>query len=253
MRVSRFVLIGSLLVTAGCFQGQRLIKLNVDGSGTIVDTIKLSEQAKGMLAGFEQADKSSPAEKKAKKETKLKERAAKMGEGVSLVGFDVAADGSEKMTYAFKDINKLKVGNGPSPSDSDSDSKEDPFTFKFAKTGASSTLTVLSPKPKPSDKPAEKKPEKPEEAAQQIAMLKSMMAGLKMSMAVEVNGRLIKTSSPHSAGSTVTLLELDFDQLDEAGLKKMAAAGDAPDPSVFKGVKGVKISGQETTIEFAAK
>jgi hypothetical protein len=251
MRVSRLVLVGSLLLTGACFQGQRLIKLNVDGSGTIVDTVKLSEQAKGMMAGMEQADKSTPAEKKTKKEAKLKERATKMGEGVTFVSLDTAADGTEKMTYTFKDINKVKVTNAPPPSESDSDSKEDPFSFRFSKNGASSVLTVVSPKPKPSDKPAEKKPEKPEEMAQQIAMMKAMMAGLKMTMAVEVNGKLVKTSSPHAAGSTVTIMEVDFDQLDEAGLKKLAAAGDNPDPSLFKGIKGVKFSGQETTIEFS--
>lgn len=253
MRTSRLALLPALLTTAACFQGQRLIKLNVDGSGTIVDTVKLGEQAKGMLAGMEQAEPGTPAEKKAKKEAKLKERAGQMGEGVSLVSFEATADGTEKMTYSFKDIGKLRVTNAPPPSVSDSASKEEPFTFRFTKSGGSSVLTVVRPKDKAPEKPAEKKPEKPEEVAQQVAQMKAMMAGLKIALAIEVNGKLVKTTSPHASGSTVTVMELDFDQLDTAGLKTLAMATGEPDPKMLKGLKGVKVPDSETTIEFAAK
>ena len=71
MRVSRLMLVPALMLAAGCMKGQRTIKVNADGSGTIVDTIKLGEQAKGMLASMESMDKATPAEKKAKKDTKL--------------------------------------------------------------------------------------------------------------------------------------------------------------------------------------
>ena len=48
MRASRLLVIPALLATVGCMQGQRLIKVNADGSGTIVDTVKLGEQARSM-------------------------------------------------------------------------------------------------------------------------------------------------------------------------------------------------------------
>src|SRR5262245_17668876 len=163
MRVSRLMLVPVLLLAAGCMKGQRTIKVNADGSGTIVDTIKLSEQAKGMLAGMEEMDKSSPAEKKAKKETKLKGMATAMGEGVTFVSRVDTKDGAEQITYSFKDITKIKVDSTPNPSSADkSSSKEDPLTFRFAKTGANPVVTVVFPKAKPST--GEKKPEpKPEE------------------------------------------------------------------------------------------
>ena len=49
MRVSRLMLVPALMLAAGCMKGQRVVKVNADGSGTIVDTITLGEQAKGML------------------------------------------------------------------------------------------------------------------------------------------------------------------------------------------------------------
>jgi hypothetical protein len=253
MRVSRLMLVPAVLLAAGCMKGQRTIKVNADGSGTIVDTITLGEQAKGMLASMESMDKSSPAEKKAKKDTKLKTAATAMGEGVSFVSLVEGKDGSETVTYAFKDISKLKIEPMPNPSSADSkSSNEEPITFRFAKTGANPVVTVVFPKPKPST--GEKKPApKPEEIQQAIGMMKGMMAGLRVASMLEVNGKLVKTSSPWGAtGNKVTLMEIDFDQLDEAGLKKLAASGnEMPSPATLKGVKGLKVSDGEMTVEFS--
>lgn len=253
MRMSRLMLAPALLLAAGCMQGQRVIKVNADGSGTIVDTVKLGEQARSMMASMEQMDKTPAAEKKAKKDAKLKEQAAAMGEGVSFVSLQTTKDGAEQITYSFKDVSKIKVDTTPSPSDSKSDmkseSKEEPLTFRFSRAGGNSLLTVVFPKPKAS---AEKKPApKPEELTQAVAMMKGMMAGLKMSSVVEVNGKIVKTNSPYAAGSRVTLLEMDFDQLDEAGLKVLASSGDGPpSASALKNVKGLKASDGEITVEF---
>jgi hypothetical protein len=253
MRVSRLMLVPALMLAAGCMKGQRVIKVNADGSGTIVDTITLGEQAKGMLAGMEGMDKSTPAEKKAKKETKLKAAATAMGEGVTYVSQVENKDGGETITYAFKDISKIKIEPMPNPSSADSkSSNEEPITFRFAKTGANPVVTVVFPKPKPST--GEKKPEpKPEEIQQAIGMMKGMMAGLRVTSQLEVNGKLVKTSSPWGAtGNSVTLMEIDFDQLDEAGLKKLAASGnDMPSPAMLKGVKGLKVNDGEMTVEFS--
>ena len=249
MRVSRLMLAPALLLAAGCMQGQRVIKVNADGSGTIVDTVKLGEQAKGMLASMESMDKTPAAEKKAKKDAKLKAQAAAMGEGVTFVSRSDTKDGAEQITYSFKDISKIKVDTAPSPSDNDSTSKEDPLTFRFAKHGGNSVVTVVFPKNKAAD--AAKEPPKPEELQQAMAMMKGMMAGLKMKTLLQVNGTVVKTNSPYAAGSDVTLMEVDFDQLDEAGLKKLAASGkDMPSPAELKGVKGLKMNDGEVSVEF---
>lgn len=255
MRFARLAVVPAVLFSAACFQGQRLIKVNADGSGSVVDTVKLTAQAKGMLDGMEQMDKTSPKEKKAKKDAKLKAQTAAMGEGVTFVKAEPTKDGSERLTWSFKDVSKLKLDTSPTVSSGDANSSSDPLTFRFAKSGGSSVLTVVFAPPKPTDPSEKPKKSTPEEEAQGMAMMKGMMAGLKMTTAVEVNGKLVKTSSPYAAGSTVTLLEIDFDQIDEAGLNKLSGSDPSAPPSaeLLKGVKGIKASSGEVTIEFAGK
>jgi hypothetical protein len=256
MRLGRLMMVAPVvLLSVGCFQGQRTFKVNADGSGTIVDTTKLGEQAKGMLAGMEEMDKSSPAEKAAKKKAKLAEKAAAMGEGVTYVSTVSGKDG-DVVTYAFKDITKVRASSMPSPDDS-ATSKDEPLTFRFTKSAAgNSVLTVVSPKEKPADPAAkaEAKPKKkPEEIQQEITMMKGMMAGLKIKSVVEVNGKIVKTSSAYAVGPAVTLMEMDFDALDMAALQKLSEGGPGgpPTPAMMKGIKGIKVSDPEVTIEFA--
>jgi len=255
MRLARLAVVPVVLFSVACFQGQRVIKVNADGSGSVVDTVKLTAQAKSMLDGMDQMDSSSPAEKKAKKDAKLKALAVAMGEGVTFVKAEPTTDGGERLTWSFKDVSKLKLETSPTMSAAETKSSGEPLTFRFARSGASSLLTVVVAPPKPKDPAQQPKKSTPEEEAQGMAMMKGMLAGLKMTTAVEVNGKLVKTSSPYAAGSTVTLLEIDFDQIDEAGLKKLSAADPStpPTPDMLKGVKGIKASMGEVTIEFAGK
>jgi hypothetical protein len=264
MRFGRLLLLPAALVAAGCFQGQRLIKVNADGSGTITDTVTLGEQAREMMSAMGDMDKSTPAEKKAKKDAKLKSLAEAMGPGVTVAAFEPSVNnGPEKVTYAFKDISTIKVDATPdmTEGESKSDPKE-PLTFRFEKKGGNSVVTVVGAGPKPGEKKA-----KPAEApggeagakmqAQAMVMMKTMMKGLKMNTAIEVNGKIAKTNAAHVAGPRVTLLDLDFDVIasDEATFKKFSEAGDDPksmDPAVLAGLKGIKVQTvPEVSIEFA--
>jgi hypothetical protein len=253
MKIGTLALVPAVLLTVGCFQGQRTFKVNADGSGTIVDTVKLGEQAKGMLQGMEQMDSSSPAEKKAKKAAKYAEAAAAMGEGVTYVSTVPTKDGGEVTTYAFKDINKVRAVGMPNP-DPSSSSKEEPMTFKLAKNAAGNSVLTVTAAPKKAEAAKAEKPakKKPEDTAKEIAMMKAMLAGLNIKSVVEVNGKVVKASSPNLAGSAVTLLAIDFDALDAAALQKMAESGSdgPPTPEQMKGVKGITMSGDEVTIEF---
>lgn len=261
MRLAPVACLPLLLLTAGCLQGQRVIKVDANGSGTITDTITLGEQARGMLAGLSEMDKTPPAEKKARTEAKLKERAAAMGPGVTFVSFSPSVqNGPEKIVYAFTDVSRIKVDGSPDPSDNDSKAEaKQPLTFRLEKRGGNSLLTVAGAGPRPAAAKAGGA-DAPKEAAAKMqagamAMMKTMLKGLKMTTLVEVGGRVVKTSSPWTQGSTVTLVDVDFDQLvaDEASFKKLSEAGDPQslDPTVLKGLKGIKVqTTPETTIEF---
>jgi hypothetical protein len=258
MRFGRLTLLPAVLVLVGCFQGQRTFKVNADGSGTIVDTVKLGEQAMGMRQGMSEMDSSTPAEKAAKKKAKYAEMAAAMGEGVSFVSIVPSKDGGEVATYSFKDITKLRTSMMPTPDESTT-TKGEPLTFKLSRNAAGNTvLVVAAAAEKPAaasgtPEAAAAKKKTPAEIQQEIAMMKGLMAGLKIRSVVEVNGRLVKSSSPHASGATVTLMEMDFDQLDAAALQKMAESGTDGPPSAasLKGLKGIKASDPEVTIEFS--
>lgn len=250
MRNARLALVPVVLMTAACFQGQRVVKINADGSGQVVDTVKLTEQAKSMMAAMEEMDKSTPAQKKAKKEATYKQKGTAMG--LTFVSMETTPEGATRTTYSFKDVTTVKISPMPTLDSEKEDKTDEPVGFKFAK-GGSSVLTVVHPKPKAPASPAAKKPApKPEEIQQTLTMMKGMMAGLKMSFQVQTNGKLVKTSSPYVSGNTVTLMEMDFDALDEASLKKLASADSSGPPSadLLKGLKGVKATDGEVTIEF---
>lgn len=265
MRFERLLLVPAVLATVACIQGERVIKLRADGSGTIVDTVTLGEQAREMMGAMAGMDQTSPAEKKAKQDAKLKARAELMGPGVTLVSFVPGTKTSpEKLTYAFKDITKIKIEPSADSAENDSQSEaKNPLTFRFEKRGSGGLLTVMGVSPKPDPKaevPAAPTKEAAEAAAklqaQALVMMKTMLKGLKMTTLIEVDGKLLKTSSPWSEGRAVTVLAIDFDQVaaDEAGMKKLSAMSGDPgnvDPADLRDVKGIKVQpNPELTIEF---
>jgi hypothetical protein len=249
------LLLPLVFATAACFQGQRVIKVNADGSGTIEDTIIPGDQLKAMIAMGEKRDK-------AKEKAKMQAAAAAMGPGVTVVSDETTPEGNLKAVFAFKDISQIKIEMSPGPaSGEDKQSKQPPLSFRFARQGGKSVLTVVQPEPKKAEDGA-KPPEGMEQMAQGMwAMMKGMLKGLKLKTVVQVNGQLVKASTPHAdtKGASVTLLEMDFDQItaDDANFKKFTKAGSDPDqmdPKLLQGVKGIKVSPQrEVVIEFAGK
>jgi hypothetical protein len=96
------VVVGGLLA-GGCIQGQRAIKVNADGSGTVVDTTKLI----GMAAAMKDMGNSSSAQAKVNREAALKKKAT--AQGLTFVSVATDADGVEKVTYKFADITKTQL------------------------------------------------------------------------------------------------------------------------------------------------
>jgi hypothetical protein len=91
-------------------------------------------------------------------------------------------------------------------------------------------------------------------ATGQIAMIKSLLAGARVLLAVEPAGPVVRTSSPYVEGQRVTLLEIDLDEAlkDETLLPRLQAAATPDDAkAVIKGVAGIKINlDREITVEF---
>lgn len=253
-----------LLGCAGCLQIEKIVKLKPDGSGTIEETLVMSKSAieglKQMASGLGGDKTKEPKPFNLLDETKLKEAATKMGEGVTFVSATKIENGTGegfKAIYAFTDINKLKLDQNPSgsmPSSGNlkaSDDKQEPITFRFAK-GAPATLAITMSEPEL--KPKKEQPEGMEEMAMQ--MMQQMFKDMKMNIAVEVDGAIKETNAEYRDGARVTLMEMDFNKLLADPVKFKAVAKANPQTvqeakKMMKGLDGVKIeSATEVKIQF---
>ena len=201
----------------------------------------------------------------------LERTATRMGKGVRLVSAEPfkGANGFEgsKAIFAFDDINQIQVSQGPSMGGSTDGrvspepTPEDPVKFKLTRAGGTSTLTIAfidqpggASKADPGANPmADMDLTNP----MMMGMLKSMFAGFKINIDLEVAGAIVKTNAEYVTGSRLTLLEMDMDSLlaDEAKLKVLQGKL-GPDASLsaikpyLKDIKGIKVDGPTISVEF---
>jgi len=89
-----------------------------------------------------------------------------------------------------------------------------------------------------------------------LAQMKELFGGMKISLAVEVMGAIVRTNATHREGSKITLMEMDFGKLFEhqENLKKFSAQ--KPDTiedakKMMKDIPGIKVElNKEVTIDF---
>ena len=161
-------------------------------------------------------------------EEQLKKQATQFGEGVRYVSSErltQAGMQGARAVYAFDSVDKLAVGSGRNRSASmaqgapPSGASGPPMQFAFTKSGNTlSRLTISFPDQKRDAAPAgETAPvagkgmaDIPPEA---LAMVRSMFDGARVAVAVEVDGKIIKSNAPATDGSRATLIEIDFGQL----------------------------------------
>lgn len=255
------------LALPGCLQNETTIHLNKDGSGTLIDETLLGAQMLAMmdqmLAGFGGGGADKPKEDPTKQmfsEDKAKKRAAELGEGVTFVKSEPLEKNGAKgarTTYAFKDINKLKVSTGDSMQNmskmgpmgeapAPAAKKQEPIGFAFA----NGKLTIKMPEPeKPAapEAPAAEGPGKPDmDTPEAQAMMKQMMGDMKMSLKIVCDSGIAETNASNKDGNTITLFEMDMGKLMEnpETFKKLSSV-DQKDPAAameaMKNIKGVKV------------
>ena len=259
----------------GCLQIEKVVKLQPDGSGTVEESLVMGKdvvaQMEQMAAGFgglgeKKEDKPAAKGFDLLDEKKLKGAAEKMGEGVTFVSakkIDNDKGSGYVATYAFKDINKLKLDQNPGDampaptgvkkSSGPGASKVEPVTFKFTK-GAPAELVVKMPAPD------FKKPDKKEKAGgmedMAMQMMQQVFKDMKVTMAIEVAGAIKETNAEYKDGSRVTLMEMDFNKLLANPEKFKQLAKENPktlqeSKALMKSIDGVKVeTAPEVTIKF---
>jgi hypothetical protein len=247
------------IATAGCLRSTTTIELRADGSGTVLQETAVTAQALAMLKGFasSQGD-AAKAQSEIFSEEQARQAAATMGVTfVSGEPIKTAELEGYRARYRFDDISKVKVNMDPGVAGMSGDARRPPFGFSFAKTPASSILTIDMPEQAPGKgampglPPMGGSDADKAQAAQALVMMKMMMKGLFVDVALNVDGRIIKSNAPAVEGSRVTLLQIDFDKLlaDEAALQKLTSTSDL---KALASVPGLKVATEPTvTIEFA--
>lgn len=275
--VRLFCLVTALLTLAGCFQVTTVVRVNPDGSGIVEERMLMSKKLLAQLNEFVSAFAEEGAEPPKPVELfepeKLRQAAKGMGEGVSFATarkLTTADFEGYEAEYAFTDINKLRLNQKSSPPlpSAREGEKSAPLTFSFTRGNPATLIvrqqdapaaTATAAPPSPQEQAA-----KPEGApgAPQLKGAEEMFRGLRVALAIEVNGTITKTNATHRDGSRVTIIDLDWDKLaggaeQLAGLGLGAQGGDISldqAKKLFKNVPGVKVDlNQELRVEFAGK
>ena len=253
----------STLALTACLNSTTIVKVKPDGSGTVEQITLVNTAAKGMIgAQAGQGGAQGPMMSRAE----LERMAANMGKGVRLVSSEPAKGemGFEgvKAIFAFDDINTIQISEGPSSGGSRSaePTNDDPVRFKLTRSGGTSTLSINFV-----DRPGSDKPSEPANPADMpdltnpmiMNMMKTMLAGMRINIGLEVLGSIVKTNAEYVSGSKITLLDVDVASLlaDEAKLKALSGKV-GPGASLsevkpyLKDIKGIKVDGPSINVTF---
>ncbi len=258
-----FLAMAMALVLPSCLEYETEITVNKDGSGTITDKMIMGAQMVGMMemAAAQGGAQGNPLADM-KDEAKLKEKAATYGEGVTFVKVEDAKDANGGkgvvVTYKFTDINKItfspnsgmeQLGNMKPGGKVEEAAAQAKASFSYADGKLS--ITLPQPEGDESAEGEDKEGKKFDPQDPQMAMMAEMMRGMKMSAKVTLADGIAETNATHHADGTITLLEIDFDEImkNPDGLNSLSGM-DAKNPAAIgkalEKVKGAKAEVQKT-------
>ena len=221
------------VVSSGCMSISALVTIRPDGSGTVAQTLLMNTKATaqfGQMAsalakqhGQPGADKIPPnvgelMDSDVFSEGMLQAMASQMGEGVRLVSSEKLKEGpmqGVRAMYAFDDVTRIRLSQG-GPGGGQAAKGEVSFGFeKLANGNAVLKIRVPALLPDQAFKmPAHAGPNvDPEAAKAMMAMMKPMLEGMRIEMALALDGRLVKSNIPFGSGDRLTLISLNMDEM----------------------------------------
>jgi hypothetical protein len=230
------------LLFTGCIEVTTIINLNRDGSGTIDETVLMGKDVVEMISQFTSSfaeDTSGNVEKFSLfNETEAKEKAVDFGNGVKyLSGKELSLNGKQgyMVTYSFRNIKDVMIDQNPESKISingeseEGETEREEIYFDFTK-GNPAELVIHLPLDTPEEGSQETDtvdaviPDTVEFAHQDTTMADStdsasveqvfkMLEGLKISVILNVNGKIVETNATNVNGSSVTLMNLSFAEI----------------------------------------
>lgn len=214
------------LLLVGCLQVETKINVAKDGSGTINEKVLLSRTFVNMMKEFAQAfqDSASTEEFSFFKEDEIIADAKDYGEEVKYVSHELISDNNWEgfeVVYSFNDITKIKIQPDPGSKvgmgdeEGESTADKEYYFFKFKK-GDVSELIIDRPPIELNSESEENKDtantseQNDEEMGEEFL---KMMEGMKINIAVQVDGNIASTNASYVDGSNITLFQMDFSEM----------------------------------------
>ena len=220
MRLRLFapLLLTAALALSGCFQMHLLLRLDEDGSGTIEETVLLSNMIVSMMESFADSTGTSSLID----EARLIARADSFGPGVRFLRADSIAEGGMqgyRAVYAFDDVNTIRLRDDPQALDMGGDSGGETKGLGLVTTFAYTPgeLRIRSPhegvesvEPIDPDVLAAKTDSIRQSMQETGPLLRGMLGNASLSYTVTLPGPITETDAQFATDSTVTMAHIDF-------------------------------------------
>jgi hypothetical protein len=257
------VLLALSLALTGCFESIVLLRVNKDGSGTIEETVVISDAFMELMKSFGGEDEGEE-EEEAIDEQELTDKAASMGEGVRFVSAEplkTERGSGYKAIYSFSDINDVRINQNPGENVSpppvggeEEGPVEEWLHFNFT-GGRTANLEIIYPRDVGTEQEEEEESSGGEadmdSNPEMMQMMRELYKDMHIRIAVEVDGQITETNANYVDGSTVTLMDIDFAKIleDEEKFKELMSA----DPDTVEEMKelvkdnpGIKVEIEES-------
>ncbi len=250
------------LFLSSCFESKTEITINKDGSGIITEEITMGEQ---MLSMMEMAASQGGVNQNfladIQDEAKLKAKAAQYGEGVTFLKVEEIKmdDGGKgaRVTYEFSDINKVSLGltNGLSiltsikPGEKSASDEVAPMAkATFAYTDGKLAINVPQTDHDKTAEESEGNAQDFDPQDPQMTMMLELMQGMNMHAKVILTGGIAETNATHHAEDTITLFELNFDEVmkNSEGLNSLSGLNTKKPGDIAKTLGSIKGTKTET-------
>lgn len=218
-----FILLSSFF--AGCLQIETTLKVEKDGSGTINEKVLFSKTFVKMIKDFTEAfqDSGSTEEFTLFETDNIKADAKNYGENVKYVSHELISNENwegYQAVYSFNDITLVQISPDPDSKvalddqSTETEKEEEYYFFKFVK-GDTPQLIIDRPDIELSaDTDEFDESEKTEQTSEEEnEEFIKMMEGMKVDVAVEVDGEILNTNATYVQGSKITLFEMNLSEM----------------------------------------
>ncbi len=224
-----FSIFFSILIFNGCLEFHTLVKVNPDGSGTIEEKFLMSKAVAKMIASLSESFSSDSIQKREPltlfDEDEIKADTAKLGKNVKYVsGRKLSENGQEgfRAVYNFKDLNDLHINQNPNsqiPLDEsgkvDSVDKEY-VNFQFIPGEPAKIIIHLAQNKNDTSSFNFRNQFSDSTTFSDSTMYNEvvkMMTDLKISLDLKLNGKIVNTNASYVQDSTITLFNIDFNEM----------------------------------------